>query len=158
MNERRAYLRILALNSLHLFERLEECSRSVLQALENTVVFLLIQRITRIPFHWRIDLHLDKALTNDGRTQADTDEFVDLRRDFRIEAYELKIASSVSALADHTFRDAIQGREFEIIEFAVGVLLLQISEAFLEGVEFAFEDVGLIYFVCEDDELFFCGE
>jgi ethanolamine utilization protein EutA (predicted chaperonin) len=62
----------------------------------------------------------------------------------------------VSALADHTFRDAIQGREFEIIEFAVGVLLCR-SQAF-QGVEFAFEDVGLIYFVCEDDELFFCGE
>ena len=57
------------------------------------------------------------------------------------------------AFAHHAFGNAVQGREFHVVEFA-GVLLLQVAEALFERGEFADEDVGLVDLVREHDEFF----
>jgi len=62
-------------------------------------------------------------LANDGRAEADADEFVDLRDHVRIEADQLKVSTAMAAFAHHTLGYAMHGNELDIVIFA-GFLLL----------------------------------
>ena len=150
----KAYLRFLTNDPLHLLKRLKERRRTLLQPLRYTIKLLPVQRITRIALLWRIDLHLHQTLAHDRRTQHDGDELINLGLDLLVETNELEVSTAVPAFAHHAFRDAVQGREFHVVEFA-RLLLLQVAEALFERGEFADEDVGLVYLVREHDQLFF---
>ena len=79
---------------------------------------------------------------------------------FRVKADHLVVTSSVAALAYHTLGYAVQACELHVVEFAVLVLvaLLQVPQAFLEAVEFALKDIGLVDFVRKHDKLLFGTE
>ena len=153
MGKGAAYPRILALDALHLLEGLIQRRGALMQALENPVPLLLVQRITRITLLGRVDHHFDKTLADDRRAQHDADELVDLGDDLLVEADELEVATAVPALAHHALGDAVQGDDLDVVEF-LGRRFLQVAQAFFEGDEGALEDVGLVDFVGDDDEFF----
>lgn len=102
------YLRILALDTLHLLESIIKGSSSLLKAVKYIIPFLLIKLVARLTRLWRINHQLYQALSNDRCTQADRHELIDLLYDFRVEADQLEIPSSVSTLTHHTLRYAVQ--------------------------------------------------
>ena len=53
-----SYLRILALNALHLLESLIKSSSSLLQPAENPIPFLLVQLVARLPLLRGVDHQL----------------------------------------------------------------------------------------------------
>jgi len=63
----------------------------------------------------------------------------------------------VPALSHHALGDTVQRGELEVVKLAVLVLLafLQIPQALLEAVELALEDIRLIDFICNADQLLF---
>ena len=74
-----------------------------MQPLRDIIVLLLVERVAGISFLGRIDHHFHKALAYNRRAQRDADEFIDLGRNFGIEADKLEIPSAVSAFAYHPF-------------------------------------------------------
>ncbi len=145
-------LRFLTNDPLHLLERLEQRRRALVEPLCRAIVLLLVQRIALIALARRIDLHLHQALSHDRRAEHDAHKLVHLRLDLLVEAHELKVSTPVPALAHHALRYAVQGREFDVVEFP-RLLFLEVAEAPFERGELADEDVGLVDLVREHDEL-----
>jgi hypothetical protein len=150
-------LRLAALHALHLLERLVQGVRARLEPREDAVVLLPVQRVARLALLGWVHHHLDDALPNHRRAELDADELVDLSGDLRVEADELEVAAAVAAFAHHAFGDGVQRGELDVVVLA-GRLLLQVAEGFFEGDELADEDVGLVDFVGDDDELVLGGE
>src|SRR5436190_21129696 len=112
------YLRFLAFNSLHLLKSFIQGVGTLVQAPRYRIVFLLIKFVAWIPLTWRIDHQFNKALPNDRRTEHDADELVYLLPNIGEKALQLEISSSVTAFANHAFRDTMQRREFYVVVFA----------------------------------------
>jgi hypothetical protein len=144
---------LITLDTLHALKRLVQRIRALLEARENPIVLLAIQFVTRLSFLGRVDHHLYNALAQHGRTQLDRNELVHLGRDFGLEANELKVPATMSAFANHALGHRVQRSEFNVVVLA-GLGGLEVAQGFFEGDEFADEDVCLVDFVCEDNEVF----
>lgn len=141
-----------AFDALHLIKGLVESGGALLEAVEDTIVFLLVQLVARLALLGRVDHELDDALADDGSAKGDGDELVDVGLDLGVEVDKLKVAAAVAALTNHTLGDRVQGGEFDTVVLAGG-LLLQLAQNALEGVELANEDVGLVNFVSHHHKL-----
>ena len=146
-----------ALDTLHLAEGSVQCVGTLAQALEDAVVLLLVQLVTRLAGPWWVDHELDETLADDGRAQHDGHELVDVGLDLRVEAYKLEVATSVTTLTDHALGDGVEGGELDAIILAGG-LLLHLAQDALEAVELAHKDVGLVHLVCHHHEVLSRGE
>ena len=70
----------------------------------------MIEIVGGVTRNWGVALHFDEALTDDGGTEHDGDEFVDLGGDVGGETGELEVAAAVAAFADHALGDAVETR------------------------------------------------
>lgn len=157
LTSKKTYLWLIAAHAFHLLERLVKRICALLKSSKDTVVLLLVQLVTRLALLGRIDHHLDDALAKDGRAQLDGDELVDFLRNFRIEADELEVTTTMTALADHALGHRVQRGQLDVVVLA-RLLLLEIAQCLLERDELANEDIGLVDFIGDDNETFLCSE
>lgn len=112
-----APLGLLTLDALHTLEGVEEGVGALPEAGLDAFVFGAVELVGRVARGRGVALHLDEALADDGRAEHDADEFVDLGGDVGGEAGELEVAAAVAAFAHHALGDAVEGGEFEVVEF-----------------------------------------
>ena len=74
-------LRGLAGDTFHFLESLVEGVGAGVKAVEDVVVFLLVERVRGAAWLRRVDHDLNHALADDGGAEHDGDELVDLRND-----------------------------------------------------------------------------
>lgn len=146
-----------ALDALHLVKGLVQGVGTLAETLEDSVVLLLVELVRGLALLGGVDHELDDALSDDGGAEHDGDELVDVGLDLGVEVDELKVTTTVTALADHALGDTVERGELEAVELA-GVLLLEASEDGLEAVELANKDVGLVDLVGHDDQVLLVGE
>lgn len=150
-------LGLVALNAFHLGESLVQSSGTLLEAVEDVVVLLVVQLEGGLSSSGRVDHELDEALANDRGTEHDGHELVDVGLYFSIEANKFKVTTTVTTLADHALGDTVHRHKFDLVVLP-GVLLLQLAQNALEAVELSNEDVGLVHFVSHENEVFLAGE
>lgn len=152
-----ATLGLAALDTLHLLKGAPQGVRALLEAVEDTVVFLLVKRVGRLAFLGWVDHELNKALTNNGCTQRYRDKLVNLGLNLGVKVDQLKVSATVTALTDHALGDRVQRGKLETVVLAIRVLLLQGQQDLAEGDELANENVGLVHLVGHDHKLFLAG-
>lgn len=150
-------LRLGALDALHLTKGLVQSGGALLETSKDAVVLLLVELIRGLTLLRRVHHELDEALADDGGAEHDGDELVDVGLDLGVESAELKVATSVTALANHALGDGVERSKLEAVELA-GVLLLELTEDSLEAVELANEDICLVDLVGHNNEVLLVGE
>lgn len=151
-----APLRSAALDSFHLFKSLVQSRSALLQAIENSIVLLLIKLVRRLTGLGRVDHQLDQALSNNRRAKHDAHKLVNLLLNSRVESYQLEIPTAVTTLAHHTLGDGVERGELYMVVLA-WVFFLELTQHPLERDEFPYEDVGLVDLIGEDHETFLAG-
>ena len=151
-----APLRLSALDALHLAKGLVQGGGAFLEAVEDARELLVVELVRGVAGLGRVDHELDEALADDRGAERDGDELVDLGLDLGVEAYELKVAAAMAALAYHALGDGVQGCELDVV-VRTGRLGLHAAKDGLEGVELADEDVGLVDLVGHDDQFLLLG-
>lgn len=144
-------------DTLHLGEGFVESRGAFLESGEDAVVFVFVEVVGRLAGLGRVDHEFDETLSDDGGAETDADEFVYLLHDFGVESTDFKVTSAMSTFANHAFGYTVERGEFDIV-VCFGRLGLELAEDLLEGVELSFEDVGLVYLICNDYELLLGGE
>lgn len=97
-----------ALNALHLGKGLVQGGGALAETLVDPGVLLVVQLVRGLTLLGRVDHELDEALADDGRTEHDGDELVDVGLDLGVEANKLEVAAAVTALANHALGDAVE--------------------------------------------------
>lgn len=80
-----------------------------------------------------------------------------MRDDIFVETNKLVITTSVSTFTNHSLGNGVKRRELNLVILS-RLGLLEVTKTLLERVEFADEDVGLVHFVCKDDQFLLGGE
>ena len=146
------YLRLLTFNTFHLAESIIQSKGTLVQTFPDGVVLLVVQLIAGFTLLGRVHHHFEQTLSNNWRTEHDTDELVDLGSDQGVKANQLKVSTTLTALANHTLRHTVEGGQFDIVVLSRG-FLLELSETLLERGELAHEDIGLVDLIGNDHEL-----
>lgn len=128
-----------------------------LEAGKDAIALALVEVVRRLALDGGANHQLYEALANDWCAERDGDELVDLCHDLWVEATELKVPAAVAALAYNALGHGVQADQLDGVVFP-GVLLLHVAQDGLEAVELADEDVGLVDFVGEDDEVLLGGK
>jgi len=147
----------LTFDTGHAFECIVQSIGSGLQAVLDSIVLLRIQLITGLSLLGRVGHQFDQTLPNNRWAKHDANIFVDLRLNFRVKIDKLKISTTVTALANHSLGNTMQRGQLDFVVFT-GELLLQLSQSLFERCKFANEHVGLVDFVCQNDQVFLYGK
>lgn len=150
-------LRSTALNALHLLKGLVQGIGTLAKAVEDGVVLLVVELVGRLSGLGRVDHDFDEALADDGGAEHNGDKLVDVGLNCGIETDKLKVAATVTALANHALGDAVEGSELDAVVFA-GILLLHLAQDALEAVELANEDVGLVDLISHENQVLLAGK
>lgn len=148
-----AALRRTALYALHLLKGLVKSGGALAKPVVNGVVLLLVQLVAWLAGLRGVDHEVDETLADDGGAEHDADKLVNLGLHLGVETDELKVAASVTALANHALGDGVERCQLDVV-VGTRLFLLHLSEHALEADELANKDIGLVDFVGEEYKTF----